>query len=230
MEIEEVDIETRLKRLLPEARLEWLRIPGTEIEGYLLNEESASRPLAPDRVAEVMEAPPFWSLLWPAGHLLCRWFTQFPELVKGREAVDLGCGSALVSIALEKAGAKVTACDSDDLGLLVAKLNLRKNGASLELSPIWREKTELLVLADFLYDESNLALLSEFEERSGEVLVVDSRLKELSEPNFRFLGEAQGLAVPDLDPHGEFGNIKIWYSGPREALWCKSCKDFLREG
>ena len=215
----EVALQRALKSLVPTAFLEWQAIPGTGLEGFLLNAESASRPLDNDVTRQVMEAPPFWSLLWPAGFLLCRLLAKSPELVRARHCVDLGCGSGLLAAAAARAGGRVVAADTDPLSRAVTRLHIQKQGSSAPVVPYWEGEAETLFLADFLYDEDNLGSLAELGPGVGEVVVVDCRLESLQLEGFQYLGQREEQAYPDLDPHREFGTVRLWYKGPRLDLW-----------
>lgn len=48
--------------------------------------------------------------------------------VKGKQALEIGCGSGLISILLAKAGASVTAVDINPKAVLATKKNAEKNG------------------------------------------------------------------------------------------------------
>ncbi len=217
---EESELQSRIETLVPEAKLIWQNVPGTALEGYLVEELSACEPLSARSTELVMEAPPFWSLLWPSGNHLCRMMGEGFELLRGRTCVDLGCGSGLVSTAAARAGAGVLAVDSDPLSQMVTSLNLARNRADCRIADSWLEgRCDTLLLADFLYDDSNIEALGEFCARCGEILVVDSRLKQLDMTGFELLGDFEGRAVPDLDPHREFGCLKAWYWGERPEEW-----------
>jgi len=215
----EVALQRALADLVPTAFLEWQAIPGTALEGFLLNADSASKPLDHDVTRQVMEAPPFWSLLWPAGFLLCRLLAEFPELVLDRHCVDLGCGSGLLSAAVVKAGGRVVAADTDPLSRSVTHLHVGRQGLSASVVDHWEGVAETLFLADFLYDEDNLTGLVALLPRVEEVVVVDCRLESLQVEGFQYLGLREEQAYPDLDPHREFGTVRIWYKGPRLDLW-----------
>ena len=211
-------LRSAVAELLPEAPLVWW--PVGELHGFFLEEEAASRPLPADKVDAVMQEPPFWALLWPSGERLCRTLARHPRLVKDRSVLDFGSGCGLVACAAARAGARVLAVDSDRLALAACRLNASKNGVEVEaLSELGEERVDLLLLADFLYDASHLDLFRTLCSRAEEILVVDSRLKELSEPGFELLGTALGQAVPDLDPHREFGRLRFWYRGFRRPEW-----------
>ncbi|MCA9777138.1 MAG: hypothetical protein KC800_10490 [Candidatus Eremiobacteraeota bacterium] len=221
---DENSLQQALTSLVPSALLEWQQIPGTEIEGFLLNSDSGSKPLDDVVARQVMDAPPFWSLLWPAGFLLCRLLASHPSLVEGRNCVDLGCGSGLLSVAIAQAGGGVLAADSDLLSRSVTDLHLRRHRLAGTVTCRWEESTETLFLADFLYDESNLSDLATFSQRTEEIVIVDCRLETLSVEGFRPLGQREEQAFPDLDPHREFGLVRVWYKGPRLGEWSRALK------
>lgn len=191
------------------------------MRGFFLEEQSALRPLPPDKVEAVMHDPPFWALLWPSGERLCRLLAAHSHLVRGRSVLDFGCGCGLVASAAARAGAaKVWAVDIDPLALKASKLNALENRAKVETLPLVGDgPVDVLLVADFLYDNTHLPLFDSLQERAREVLVVDSRLAQLSRADFSFLGDSLGVAVPDLDPHREFGRLRFWYRGAREAEW-----------
>ena len=148
-----------------------------------------------------------------------------------RRCVDLGSGSGLLSVALAWAGAKVAAFDCDPQSRMSTKLQCRSNKVAVVVGEWWNgEPCDTLFLADFLYDESNLSLLERFQNDSQEIVIVDSRLSQLNLPGFSYLGRCTGVAFPDLDPHREFGTLRIWYAGPRRELWRKTlCANFFEK-
>jgi predicted nicotinamide N-methyase len=209
--------------LVPQTPLLWRSVPGCRgLRGFFLEEEAALRPLPPERVGALMEEPPFWALLWPAGERLCRLLCHHPQLVRGRSVQDFGCGCGLVACAAAAAGARVTAVDRDPWALKACRLHAVENGVEVELRESPPEgPCDLLILADFLYDRSHLPLFSALQSQAEETLIVDSRLDRLDAPGFEFLGECAGRAVPDLDPHREFGRLRFWYRGFRKAEWAR---------
>lgn len=50
----------------------------------------------------------------------------------GKTALDVGCGSGILSIALSKFGLKVSSCDTDEQAISATKENALKNGTQLE--------------------------------------------------------------------------------------------------
>jgi predicted nicotinamide N-methyase len=78
------------------------------------------------------QPPPFWAFAWAGGQALGRYVLDAPELVRGRDVLDLATGSGLVAIAAARAGARsVTANDIDPLALAAASANAAANGVLL---------------------------------------------------------------------------------------------------
>ena len=94
-----------------------------------------------------------------------------------------------------------------------------RQGLSASVVDHWEGVAETLFLADFLYDEDNLTGLVALLPRVEEVVVVDCRLESLQVEGVQYLGLREEQAYPDLDPHREFGTVRIWYKGPRLDLW-----------
>lgn len=53
----------------------------------------------------------------------------------GMRALDVGCGSGILSIAMKKLGAKVSACDTDGQAVTATQQNAKKNG--VQIDKIW---------------------------------------------------------------------------------------------
>ena len=53
----------------------------------------------------------------------------------GMNALDVGCGSGILSIAMKKLGAKVSACDTDEQAVAATQQNAEKNG--VQIDQIW---------------------------------------------------------------------------------------------
>jgi predicted nicotinamide N-methyase len=106
---------------------------------------------------------PFWAFAWPGGQVLARWLLDHPDLVAGRDVVDLGCASGLVGIAAALAGANSVLCiDVDPAATAAARHNAALNGVTVETSTsdvlddaADAEAAGRVVLAgDLLYDRS----------------------------------------------------------------------------
>jgi predicted nicotinamide N-methyase len=76
------------------------------------------------------QPPPFWAFAWAGGQALARYLLDNPEVVRGREVLDIGSGSGIVAIAAAKAGAsRVVAAEIDHFAAAAIALNAPLNGA-----------------------------------------------------------------------------------------------------
>ncbi|HTM81718.1 class I SAM-dependent methyltransferase [Asticcacaulis sp.] len=77
-------------------------------------------------------APPFWAFAWSGGQALARYILEHPEIVRGRQVLDIACGSGLVGIAARLAGAQSVLCnDIDAYAGVAAALNAELNNVEL---------------------------------------------------------------------------------------------------
>jgi len=76
--------------------------------------------------------------------------------IKGKNALDVGCGSGILSIAAAKLGADVDMCDSDSLAIVSAEKNAKINGVTIknswEGSAVDCNKEYDLVIANIVAD------------------------------------------------------------------------------
>src|SRR5882672_4093304 len=106
--------------LVPEIRL-YLASAITPI--WQATEETLARGAVP---------PPFWAFAWAGGQGLARYLLDHPELVAGREVLDIGSGSGIVAIAAAKAGAaRVVAAEIDPFAAAAIALNAALNGVTV---------------------------------------------------------------------------------------------------
>ncbi len=231
-------LQFALAEFLPGLPLRWYHVPSGcyvpsgyelpgELQGFFLEQEPALLPLPGDLVPRVMDAPPFWSLLWPSGETACRLLLDSAELVRGKSVLDFGCGCGLLACAAARVGAiQVFAVDNDPLAARAARLHALANRTQVEVVTDWDgREVDLLIVADFLYDTTHLPLFEALASAAREVLVVDSRLRVLPMKGFLYLGERSGKAIPDLEkgsPTREFGSLRFWYRGARNKAWDES--------
>lgn len=72
--------------------------------------------------------PPFWAFAWAGGQALARYILDHPDIVAGKDVLDLASGSGMVAIAAAKAGARrVTAADIDPFAAAAIALNTALN-------------------------------------------------------------------------------------------------------
>ncbi|MCH2395270.1 class I SAM-dependent methyltransferase [Oceanibaculum sp.] len=78
--------------------------------------------------------PPYWAFAWPGGQAVARLILDRPELVKGKQVLDLGAGGGIAAIAAMKAGAaQATANDIDALALAAIALNAAANKVAVDV-------------------------------------------------------------------------------------------------
>lgn len=208
-----------LHETLPMGRIEARALPGCpEIRLGLINADFPLGPLPSDVMRDVIARPAYWALCWGSGLALARHLLDQPAWVRGRKVVDLGSGSGVVAVAAALAGAsRVIACDTDPAARMATLANAHLNGVAIHLAAELAEvpaDNDLLLMADVLYDRSNLPLLAAASRYAPRVLVADSRLASLPDPAFRLMREIPALTFPNLGEFDEFGTVRLFY---REA-------------
>lgn len=104
------------------------------------------------------ERIPYWAELWPSAIALARHVAHHPELVRGRDTVELGCGLGLAGMAAASAGARVVATDYDRDAAAFARLNAADNGLSVRHVVMdWRHlafarQFDVVLASDVLYE------------------------------------------------------------------------------
>jgi predicted nicotinamide N-methyase len=176
-------------------------IPGTGQVQTIL------RPVETDRLLDLAAGDPeqnlpYWAELWPSGIALAGAIAARPELVRGRQVLELGCGLGVTAIAALAAGADLTVTDYADDALTLARFNcLRATGrAPAALRVNWRAPDEafqdlvaagfpVVLAADVLYEARDVAPLAGLAGR----IVAPGGLLWLAEPGrrpaLRFLTE-----------------------------------------
>ena len=103
-----------------------------EIRLYLATEITPIWRATEETLARGAVPPPFWAFAWAGGQGLARYLLDHPELVAGREVLDIGSGSGIVAIAAAKAGAsRVVAAEIDHFAAAAIGLNARLNGVTV---------------------------------------------------------------------------------------------------
>lgn len=221
-------LELRLQRTIPDARLEVQQLPGCRnLRLALINADYPTGPLPEDVMRAVIATPAYWAFCWGSGLALARWLLTNPDQVRGRRVVDLGPGSGVVAIAAAQAGAaRVIACDNDADALAATAVNARLNGVKLDLVASLEQvpsNQDLLLMADVLYDRSNLPLLRQAAALAATTLVADSRIRDLPDPAYRLFGTDEALTLPNLGEFDEFRTVRFFrYEGSRDETGCHS--------
>ena len=103
-----------------------------EIALHLATEITPIWQATEDSLAQGAVPPPFWAFAWAGGQALARFLLDHPDLVSGREVLDIGSGSGIVAIAAAKCGAsRVVAADIDRFAAAAITLNATLNDVSV---------------------------------------------------------------------------------------------------
>ncbi|MCP8464118.1 50S ribosomal protein L11 methyltransferase [Pseudomonas sp. ZM23] len=209
-------LQRALSELLGDAHLCAERLPGTDIDLWLIDAQNMDREFSPDETRRILEDPPYWCFCWASGLVLAHWLAENPEWVRGKRVLDFGAGSGIAAIAATKAGAaEVVACDLDPLALDACRANAELNGVTLSYSDDFfkeEDRFDLVIVADVLYDRANLPLLDEFLGRGREALVADSRVRDFSHPLYQRLAILDGCTWPDLAEPAEFRHVSLYHA------------------
>ena len=204
--------------ILPGARLTITILPGCpDISLYLLHPQYTGHKMSKDAGARLTAEPMYWLFCWASGHALATFLLDHPHMVRGKRVLDFGCGSGVAAIAAAKAGAKkVWACDSDPCAVRATALNCGLNSVCVEVIKdihTCRADLDIILASDILYDHDNIPLLDIFRKRTPEVLMADSRVKDVDVPFFQKIAERKSVTIPDLGENAEFGDVNIYYAG-----------------
>lgn len=206
-------------RVLKSGKITATRLPLTpEIQLYLLNEDYPQHGLTREEAQALMDEPPFWSFCWSSGQVLAKWILERKGLVEGRRVLDFGTGSGIVAIAAALSGAAgVTACDIDPLSLEAVKANAALNDVEIAVSGDFdeacAEEVEVILAADVLYDAEILPLVKRFPDVASDVVLADSRVRDLSLPPYHKIGQGLAVTCPDLQEPEEFRQVSLYAAG-----------------
>lgn len=139
---------------------------------------SLLRPPQPDRLIDeerflVDEFLPYWAELWPASLALAN---ALPD-VRRQRVVELGCGLGVPSLVAAAGGARVTAIDWAAEAIELLRTNADRNGVVVRAEARdwrqpWRERFDLVLAADVLYERRNVApLLARLKELAPVALI-----------------------------------------------------------
>ena len=210
------DLQRALTLLLGDAELTASTLPDTDLQLWLIDPANMDRCFSPEETRRILEDPPYWCFCWASGLVLARWLAQNTQWVRGKRVLDVGSGSGVVAIAAARAGAaEVVACDLDPLALAACRANAELNGVHLKYSSdlfAERHDYDLVIVADLLYDRSNLPLLERFLEHGEQALVADSRVRDFQHPAYRRIAGLEGCTWPDLAEPETFRHVSLYHA------------------
>ena len=158
---------------------ETIRIAKLEEAADLLDEPDYARRFLEQDIA------PYGVELWPAALMLANWIVR-QERGAGREALELGCGLGLVTLAAARHGWRMLATDNEETALRFARFNAELNGITgmrFELldwkhPPVGRSY-ERIFAADVLYQlvdhEPLLECIARLLAPGGVALIADPK-------------------------------------------------------
>jgi predicted nicotinamide N-methyase len=209
-------LTAEIRKTLSAARIVPVTLPDCGgLQLYLLADDFPQEALSPEEMHAALHEPAYWIFCWASGLALARKILREPELVRGRKVLDFGAGSGVVACAAALAGAReVVACDIDPVSLSASAANAALNGVDLRLAGDFfalQEDFDLVLAADVLYDKANHHFLDAFLACAPEVLVADSRVRNLQVPPYRLCGEEDAETLPDLNEFDEFRRVRFYH-------------------
>jgi predicted nicotinamide N-methyase len=215
LEVNLAKSEAALRRTLPDARLQITALPNiAQMQLALINSDFQTGPLSAEVMQAVIAKPTYWAFCWGSGLALARWLLQNPAVVAGKRIADVGCGCGIGAIAAKMAGAaEVIACDNDQDALINAQANAALNHVSLAFCDDVANLDsdfDLILMADVLYDKSNYPLLSTAKSLAHSIIVADSRVRSIDDPDFVVFHTSEALTYPNLGEFDEFRDVRFF--------------------
>jgi predicted nicotinamide N-methyase len=128
-----------------------------EIKLYLASEVVPLWRATEEELAETGVPPPYWAFAWAGGQALARYVLDHPQIVRGKQVLDIGAGSGLVGLAAVKAGAAhVLAADIDGFACAAIRLNAQANDCALAVTDEdkigARGSWDVILVGDLFYE------------------------------------------------------------------------------
>eukprot|EP01063_Lacrimia_lanifica_P003888 TRINITY_DN12152_c0_g1_i1.p1 TRINITY_DN12152_c0_g1~~TRINITY_DN12152_c0_g1_i1.p1 ORF type:complete len:230 (+),score=51.01 TRINITY_DN12152_c0_g1_i1:53-742(+) len=211
----------RLTAVLPGARLQPTPLPlARGLRLWLIDDatERARQYTGPE-IDRIWDEPPYWCFCWGSGQALAaHLLSAAPEIVRGKRVIDFGGGSGVAGVAAAQAGAEaVVACDIDEAAVESCEANAALNGVEMacvgDLDAAVAAldgKVDVLLAADVLYDRSNFPWLADFRRIASDVVIADSRVKQIDVAPYRRTHTIPCPTLPNLNEFDEFRDVGIY--------------------
>ncbi len=210
-------MEHILRRTISQGKLVETALPlCPDISLHLLSPDYPRGKLDQEEVLTIMDSPAYWAFCWASGQVLAKFVLANPSRFKDKTVLDFGSGSGVVAIAAAMVGAKqVIACDKDPDALIAGHQNARLNKVTLSyLDDITHldQQMDMIIAADLLYDRDNLRWLDKLPTMANEILIADSRVKNIELHGYKKMARITATTIPDLDEYREFNDVKVYQS------------------
>jgi predicted nicotinamide N-methyase len=148
-----------------------------EIKLYLATEVVALWRATEEELAAIGVPPPYWAFAWAGGQALARHVLDNPQLVAGKQVLDIGAGSGLVGIAAAKAGAaSVLAADIDSFSCAAIRLNAVANQCAVAVTQEDLIGTtgnwDVILVGDLFYERPLAERLLEWRIPRGKLVLL----------------------------------------------------------
>ncbi|MBN2122953.1 MAG: methyltransferase [Deltaproteobacteria bacterium] len=208
-------LSRNVRRILFDARIRVTPLPLCPgIRLHLISPENMTRPFSPEETRRIITDTPYWGFCWASGQALASALLRDPGWVCGKSVLDFGAGSGVVAVAAAMAGAgEVLACDRDPGSIEAVRANAALNGVDVRTCPsldALPKDLDVILAADILYDRDNLPYLEILMNHAPEILVAESRVKNIDLHPYRKIMEMESSTLPDLDRFDPYRRVRIY--------------------
>lgn len=190
-----------------------------EIRLHLAEESVPIWQKTEEELGEINVPPPFWAFAWAGGQALARYVLDNPQVVAGRDVLDLGTGSGLTAIAAAKSGARaVLAADIDGFAVGATQLNAAANGVRIDVTAddlLGRPLTSagVVLVGDLFYERALadrvMALIEGAKSLGSTVLIGDPGRSYFPASRFNLLAEYSVPVTRELED-AEIKKTAVW--------------------
>mgnify|MGYP000214477629 CR=1 FL=1 len=208
-------LESNLQQTIKTGKLLETSLPlCPAISLYLLSDDYPTGKMEQDEMLAIINSPAYWAFSWASGQVLGHYILNHKSAFENKRILDFGSGSGVVAIAAALAGAsEVIACDIDPHAIDACTINAALNQVDISLlSDIkdLKEPLDMVIAADVLYDRDNMPWLDVLPDLACEVIIADSRVKNIELHGYEIVNRVSATTIPDLDEFREFTDVKVY--------------------